>query len=84
MGIDQLMDHDQIQLGSLAPRLSPLTEGRPPWWVRGHAAPSGQGSDVAGETAPGHEHNLPNQKSIASCHRPLCMRVNSGTIRDDS
>lgn len=29
--IGQLMDYDQIQLGSLAPPLSPLTEGRPPW-----------------------------------------------------
>ena len=45
---------------------------------------SGQGSDVAGETPPGHERNLSNQKSIASHHRPLCMSVNSGTIRDDS
>ena len=45
---------------------------------------SGQGSDVASETPPGHERNLPNQKSIASRRRPLCMRVNPGTIRDDS
>lgn len=40
MVIGQLMDYDQIQLGSLAPPLSPLTEGCPPWYVRGHVAPT--------------------------------------------
>ena len=29
--ISQLMDYDRIQLGSLTPPLSPLTEGHPPW-----------------------------------------------------